>query len=624
MTEFGGYRARPWVRWYAAGVPEEVHVPDIAVPQLLDDAARDFPRRRAVAFLGRTMTYRALLSAVDRFAAALSGIGVRKGDRVALILPNCPQNVIAFFAALRLGAVVVQHNPLYTPPELHHQLADSEATVAVVYDGAYERIDEARPGTMLRHVVVTSLAEYLPTGKRLALRLPFEGIREKREQLVARLPRNAQVLHFAELLHSAGTPARQVPIMPERDLALLQYTGGTTGVPKGAMLTHRNLVANAYQAAAWDPGMRRGAERTLAVLPIFHVYGLTMCLTLNMLAAGTLVLLPTFDLGLVFGAIDKWQPTVFPGVPPMYDQIARSRRTGKHDMRAIRACLSGAMRLRPDTVDKFERATGTQLVEGYGLTESSPVALANPLDGNARPGAIGVPVPSTDMRIADLSEPSKDVPIGVAGELCVRGPQVFCGYWKQPGETATMLRDGWLHTGDVAVMDHQGFVTIVDRKRDVILASGFSIFPSEVEDVLAEHPAVQECAVVGVSNAYRGETVMAFVVLQPDRQVSEDDLRDFCAQRLVAYKVPALFEFRAELPHNILGKVLRRMLRDEHEQARRQVMEQDGATQLLEPLPTTPNGASPLVEELERLARLHESGALTDAEFQTAKTRLLG
>jgi long-chain acyl-CoA synthetase len=615
------------------------------------------------------MTYRALVDAVDRFAGALRGLGVGKGDRVALILPNCPQNVIAFFAVLRLGAVVVQHNPLYTAPELHHQLSDSGATVAIVYDGAYSRLEQARQGTDVQHLIVTSLADYLPSGKRLALLLPFGSVREKREQLVTALPSDADVLKFGELLDHPGRPVRQVPVTPERDLALLQYTGGTTGLPKGAMLTHRNLVANAYQATGWDPDMQRGQETVLAVLPIFHVYGLTTCLTLNMLAAGTLVLLPTFDLGLLFKAIDKWKPTVFPGVPPMYDQIVRSRRTGRHDLRSIRTCVSGAMRLPPETVDKFERVTGGRLVEGYGLTESSPVALANPLNENARPGTIGVAVPGTDVRIADPDDPTHDVPFGVAGELCVRGPQVFDGYWQQPEESASMLRDGWLRTGDIAVMDQDGFVTLVDRKRDVILASGFSVFPSEIEDVLAEHPAVEACAVAGVPHFYRGETVKAFVVVRTGQQVTENELHDFCSARLVAYKVPARFEFRDDLPRNILGKVLRRVLRAEHEAARRGVVppeggyvvdetptslvsethgvwqRHDGADPLeatgtfempkldgppapvLSPTPNgvngNSNGGAGLVDELERLTRLRTAGALTDAEFQAAKARLL-
>src|SRR5579859_6856262 len=656
MTDSGGYSARVWRRWYAPGVIERVNVPDIALTQLLYDAAEEFPRRKALAFLGRTMTYRALADAVDRFAIALSDLGVCKGDRVALILPNCPQNVIAFFAALRIGAVVVQHNPLYTAPEFHHQLSDSGASVAIVYDGAYERLAEAKTGTDLKHVIVTSLADYLPSGKRLALHLPFGSVRQKREHLVAELPPDADVLQFSQLLASAKGEVPGVHIMPGEDLALLQYTGGTTGLPKGAMLTHRNLVANAYQASAWDPDMHRGQETILAALPIFHVYGLTMCLTMNMLTAGTLVLLPTFDLDLLFKAIDKWKPSVFPGVPPMYDLIVRSRRTNRHDLRSIRTCVSGAMRLPPETIKRFEQLTGGRLVEGYGLTESSPVALANPLNENARPGTIGVPLPGTEMRIVDVDDPQREVPIDTPGELCVRGPQVFSGYWNQRDETAEMLSaDGWLHTGDVAILDQDGFVTLVDRKRDVILASGFSIFPSEIEDVLCEHHAVAECAIVGVPHFYRGETVKAYIVLHDGSIATEDELRAFCAYKLVAYKVPTQFEFRTELPKNILGKVLRRVLRAEHEEAHARVaahhehvaahqehaaVEDVMATTVLPSVevaalaeadaaeahayvadpPATSGG---FIDALERLVHLHSLGELTDDEFHAAKARLL-
>ena len=629
MDAAADYGSRPWLQWYSPGVPKQVAVPDVALTQLLEDAVRDFPRRTALAFLGRTMSYRALGDAVERLAGALHGLGVRKGDRVALILPNCPQNVIAFFAVLRLGAVVVSHNPLYTPSELRHQLSDSGATVAIVYDGAYSRLAAARPETELRHVVVTSLAEYLPSGKRLALRLPFAGIREKREQLITELPPDADVLDFARLLHTPAGTAPGVELNPERDLALLQYTGGTTGLPKGAMLTHRNLVSNAHQACAWDPDVERGGETVLAALPIFHVYGLTMCLTMPILTASTIVLLPTFELGLMFSAIDKWRPTVFPGVPPMYDQIVRSRRTGRHDLRSIRTCVSGAMRLPPEIVEGFAKVTGGRLVEGYGLTESSPVALANPLDHNARPGTIGVPLPSTDVRVADPDDPAREVPIGTPGELCIKGPQVFRGYWRQSRESQAMLRNGWLHTADIATMDHDGFVTIIDRKRDVILASGFSIFPSEIEDVLEQHPAVDSCAVVGVSHFYRGETVKAFVVLADGTKADEDELHQFCAARLAAYKVPSSFEFRQDLPRNMIGKVLRRVLRDEYEAVRARTVHDAPIIATPEPAlepapePAASNGAG-LVDELERLVRLRDGGALTDEEFAAAKARLLG
>ncbi|HEX6935182.1 MAG TPA: AMP-binding protein [Actinomycetes bacterium] len=558
------YADRPWLRFYPEGVPRDVHVPDVPVTALLDDAARAFPDRPALTYFGRTLTYRELHDEVGRFAGVLAGLGVAKGDRVALVLPNCPQNVIAFFATLRLGAVAVQHNPLYTEPELRHQLADSGAIVAVVYDGAYARVTAVRPDTALQQVVVTSLVDYLPSWKQRLLRLPLRRAREKRARLVTPLPPGEDVPDFAELLAASTRGPAQTSLDPVADLAALQYTGGTTGLPKGAMLTHRNLVANAYQTRAWDPGISEGYETTLGVLPLFHVYGLTLGLMTTMLSAGRLVLMPTFDLQMVLEAVSREKPSIFPGVPPMYSQVNDAAAEGDHDLRSVRTCVSGAMRLPPATVDEFQQLTGGRLVEGYGLTETSPVALCNPLNRNARAGTVGLPVPSTDARVVDERDPDVVVPPGTAGELALRGPQVFAGYWGHAGDTAAMLRDGWILTGDVVTMSPDGFFTIIDRKRDVILASGFSIFPSEVEDAVCEHPDIAECVVVGVPDPYRGETVKAYVVPRPGTWLVADQVQDHCAERLAAYKVPKLVEVRDELPRNIIGKPLRRVLREQH------------------------------------------------------------
>jgi long-chain acyl-CoA synthetase len=564
------YDERPWLRWYPQGVPHDVDVPEVPLTHLLDESARRFGRRPAVEFLGRSLTYKRLVGYVDRFAAALADLGVRRGDRVALVLPNSPQAVITFYAVLRLGAVVVQHNPLYTVHELRHQLVDSGCRVVVCYDGVYARIAEAREGTAVRDVVVTSLADFLPRLKRRLLDLPVSSAREKREKLVTPLPDDADVTDFVQALTDTPGPHRQVPVDAD-DVALLQYTGGTTGLPKGAMLTHRNLVANAYQTRSWDHRIVDGEESTLAVLPLFHVYGLTLCLTTSLAAGGTLVLLPTFDPDLVLDAVRKHRPTIFPGVPPMYAKLLEHPRLDKYDLKSIRTCVSGAMRLAPEVVDAFEEATGGHLVEGYGLTESSPVALANPLNANARAGTVGLPLPGTEARVVDehASDPDRVVEPGLAGELAVRGPQVFPGYWGQPSESASMLRDGWLLTGDIAVMSPAGYFTVIDRKRDVINASGFSIFPSEIEDALLEHPSIAECAVVGVPDAYRGETVKAYVVSRPGTVLTLSEVEQYCAERLAAYKTPKLVEFREELPRNMLGKVLRRVLREEHKSRQR-------------------------------------------------------
>ncbi|MBV9793068.1 MAG: AMP-binding protein [Actinobacteria bacterium] len=559
------YDTRPWLRYYPAGVPAGADFPDAPLTSVLDDSAARYPRRTALVFLGRKVSYQDLAEQVDRFADALRGLGVHHGDRVATVLPNCPQAVIAFFGTLRRGAVIVQNNPLYTTAELHAQLADSGAKVVVVFDRAYETVAAALPGTNVEHVIVTSLTEYLPAAKRLALRLPLRQARAKRAELTADLPPDLDdyPLRFAEVMADARPRPIPVQINPARDLAALQYTGGTTGTPKGAMLTHANLLANAHQTAAWDPGYVPGQEVTLAVLPLFHVFGLTLGLTTTMLIGGTVVLVPKFDLDLVLAEIKDNRPTILPGVPPIYQQIAESPAAGSAHLDSIRTCVSGAMKLRRETVDSFRRATGAQVVQGYGMTETAPVLMANPLNGNARHVSVGVPMPGTMARIVSETDPSQVLEVGQAGELLVHGPQVFAGYWNQPRETAEVLSNGWLRTGDIAMMSPDGFFTLIDRKRDVVILDGLNVYPSEVEEVLNSHPGVKESAVIGVPDTRRGERVAAYVVLVPGLAPSRDELLRYCAERLAAYKVPSEITARDDLPHNMIGKVLRRVLRDE-------------------------------------------------------------
>jgi long-chain acyl-CoA synthetase len=558
------YDEKPWLRFYPTGVPRNVDLPNVPLTRLLDDSAARFPGRTALAFFGRRVSYRQVVRQVDRFAGALRRFGVHKGDRVALILPNCPQQIIAFYGTLRRGAVVVMHNPLYTAAELHHQLADSGARVVIVLDRIYGTVAEALPGTHVEHVIVTSLVEYLPWMKRLLLRLPLQRVRKLRAELSTPVPEDADVIPFRDVMTKERERHQQVPIDPAFDLAALQYTGGTTGRPKGAMLTHRNLVANAYQTVAWDPGIRPGHEVTLAVVPLFHVFGLTMCLTSTLLAGGTVVLVPRFELGMVLDAVRKWKPTIFPGVPPIYQQLASAPEARKAGVGNIRTCVSGAMKLPRETVDALYKSTGARVIQGYGLTETSPVALANPLDGNARHVSVGVPLPGTEARIVGEDDVGRTVPVGEAGELMVRGPQVFAGYWKQQAETSEVLRSGWIRTGDIAVMSPDGFFTLIDRKRDVIIVDGFNVYPSEIENVLAGHPAVQDAAVIGVPDVRHGEAIKAYVVARTDmRTPTADELIDFCARQLARHKLPSFIEYRTDLPHNILGKVLRRVLRDE-------------------------------------------------------------
>ncbi|HEU5331922.1 MAG TPA: AMP-binding protein [Actinocrinis sp.] len=538
-------------------------IPDVPVTRLLDDAAKRFGRRTALVYFGREISYARLLKLADLFADGLAALGVRRGDRVALILPNCPQFTIAWFAVLRIGAVAVPFNPLYTADEMRHQLRNSGATVAIAFDQSYDRVERILADTRVEHVVLTSLTEYLPRRLRFALRLPLRRAREAKEKLTAQVPEDAPVLGWRDVFDRATGPRPQTRVNPERDLAALLYTGGTTGRPKGAMLTHRNLVANVHQVTAWDPRLAPGKDVAIGVLPGFHAYGLIFALT-AVLNGATTVQLPTFDLELLFRATRKLRPTIFPGVPPIYSQMLAADHKALRQFKTLRSCISGAMRLPSETVDEFKEVTGCQLVEGYGLTESSPVVSCNPIGVNARPGTVGVPLPNTDVMIIDEHDGVREMRPGEAGELTVQGPQIFAGYWHEPDDTALMLRDGWLHTGDIAVMSPDGFLTIIDRKRDVIIASGFSVFPSEIEDVLTALPAVKEAAVVGVPDPYRGETVLACVVLKEGAHATEHEIIEHCQEHLAAYKVPKVVEFRTQLPHNIIGKVLRRLVRDEY------------------------------------------------------------
>jgi long-chain acyl-CoA synthetase len=413
-------------------------------------------------------------------------------------------------------------------------------------------------------VIVTSIIDYLPRRQQLLLKLPISKARTKRAEISAVVPKSADVRQFTELLAHSPGPARQTPVDPSTDLALLQYTGGTTGLSRGARLTHANLVSNAYQCRLWFTGANSGQERTLAVLPLFHAYGLTLCLGLTVLLAGNLILLPRFDLELTFEAIDKWRPTLFPGVPPIYKAMVDSPDVGKHDLRSIKECVSGAMKLPVEVAAAFEQITGGRLVEGYGMTEASPVTHANPLTGTRRSGMIGIPIPGTRARIVDQDDPTVPMPVGEPGELVVSGPQVMQGYWNptDAGETSaeTFTPDGYLRTGDIAVMDADGWFAVVDRKKELIIAGGFNIYPSEIEEVLYTLVGVADCVVVGVPDAYRGETVKAYIVLQPGATLTEADVTTHCAERLTAYKVPKQVEFRDSLPRTLVGKVLRRVL----------------------------------------------------------------
>jgi long-chain acyl-CoA synthetase len=557
--------ATPWLDSYPPGVPEHVDVPAGNLARLLADAARDFPSAPALHFQGRTVSYAQLAEQAWRFAGALAGLGVGKGTKVGLILPNCPQAVIAFFGALRLGAVVVQNNPLYTERELGHQLGDAGVEVVVCLDLAYERVKAVREATAIREVIVTSVLDELPAVKRVIA--PYT---KKGKAAAQAIGRDEPVRRWRDLVATATTRADEAEVDPESDLALLQYTGGTTGLSKGVMLSHANLRSNVEQVRAWFPDADPGREVMMAVLPFFHVYGLTVCLLFGVRIGAALVLMPRFDLEQVLAAVDRHRPTLFPGVPTMYVAINNAVAKGGHDLSSVKACLSGAAPLPLEVAERFERYSGGRLVEGYGLSECSPVALANPIYGKRKAGTIGMPLPDTRARVVDSTDPDRTVPTGEAGELAINGPQVMRGYWNRPEESAQVLREGWLLTGDMAVMDEEGYFQIVDRKKDLIIAGGYNVYPREVEEVLYEHPKILEVCVAGVPDSYRGEMVKAFVVLRPGEEATTDEIRGFAKERLAAYKVPRAVEFREELPKTLIGKVLRRALVEEEQERAKQ------------------------------------------------------
>lgn len=555
------YASRPWSTSYAEGVPLEIDEPSQTLPEMLAASVARYGKKTALEFFGAPTTYRELGDQVSRAAEGLRRLGVRAGDRVALVLPNSPQHVVAFYAALRLGAIVIEHNPLYTPRELRHQFEDHGARFAIVWDKLADTVAEFPADLALEKIISVDITTALPFAKRLALRLPVAKAKAAREQLTS-APRSKRPQAWEKLL-THGTLSRKHPGPVLDDIALLQYTSGTTGSPKGAVLTHSNLRANAMQGRAWVPGLRDGEETFYGVLPLFHAYGLTLCLTFAMSIGAKLVLFPKYDLELVAAAAKKSPPTFLPAVPPIYDQLARAAARGTLDLSTVRFAISGAMSLPVATVDRWEAATGGLLVEGYGMTESSPVALGNPIGPSRRPGTVGVPFPSTDIRVVDPEDPTVDRPLGEPGELLLRGPQVFQGYWNRPYDTAaTLLDGGWLRTGDIASVSPDGFVTIVDRLKEIIITGGFNVSPSEVEDVLTSHPDIAGAAVVALPKSSGGEDVAAAIVLRDGVHVEPDAIRDFCKARLAAYKVPRRVVVVDDLPRSLIGKVQRREVRE--------------------------------------------------------------
>ncbi|MBI3521602.1 MAG: long-chain fatty acid--CoA ligase [Chloroflexi bacterium] len=551
--------SRPWTKHYDLTVPATIDYPDAPLHAILEDSAREHTNATATIFFGAVRTYRSLQRDVAFLSGSLRRLGVKKGDRVAIMLPNCPQFVIAFFATLRLGAVVVPCNPLYTAREIQYQLADSGAETIVVLSRLYPVIKAARAGTKLRNVIVANIKDEMPPLKRTL----FTLLKEKKGGHRTHWQGDPGAVAFKDLLVYDGEPV-SAPVSPS-DLAVLQYTGGTTGVPKGAMLSHRALVANTLQCRAWFTNLRDGRDNLMAVMPLFHVYGLTVAMDLAIQAAAGLILEPQYELKQVLEDIQKWKPKIFPGAPRIYNAINLSPLSAKYDLRSIEACISGSAPLLRETARRFRELTGGHLVEGYGLTEAAPVTHCNPIfgEGRQKEGSIGIPFPDVDSKIMDLETGQREVPVGEIGELVLRGPQLMDGYYERPDETAQAIRGGWLYTGDIARVDEDGYVFIVDRKKELIIVSGFNVYPREVEEALARHPAVAEGAAIGIPHPLKGEEVKAYVVLKPGMSASADELITFLRGEVAPFKVPKEIEFREALPKTLIGKVLRRQLAEE-------------------------------------------------------------
>ncbi|OYD08338.1 long-chain-fatty-acid--CoA ligase [Paludifilum halophilum] len=550
-------KEKVWFRHYPESIPATLEYPDVPITYYLEKAAADFPDLEAIHFMGKRMTYRQLLEDVYRLAQSLRELGVQKGERVSIMLPNSPQSVISYYAVLLLGGIVVQTNPMYKERELEHQLKDSGAETVICLDQVYHQVAKVKTSTSVKQVIVTSIKDYLPFPKNW-----LYPLKVKKEGMDIDIPYGEGIHSFSQLLKKALSEPVPSQVDSLDEVALLQYTGGTTGLPKGAMLTHRNILVNVIQCNAWMYKGKRGQEKSLGIVPLFHVYGMTVMMNYSVYLAATMILMPRFDAEETLKLIQKERPTLFPGAPTIYVALINHPKISEYDLSSIHACLSGSAPLPLMVQEEFEKRIGGRLVEGYGLTESSPVTHANPIWDRRKNGSIGLPWPDTDCRIVDPST-GEEVAEGEMGVLQVRGPQVMKGYWNQEEETSKTIRDGWLHTGDIGTMDEEGYFYIMDRQKDMIIAGGFNIYPREVEEVLYDHPGVQEAAVVGVPDPYRGETVKAFVVLKPDHSLTEEELQVYCREKLANFKVPRLYEFRDELPKTTVGKVLRRVLAEE-------------------------------------------------------------
>lgn len=554
--------AMPWSVRYPSNVDWHSDVSSESMPALLDRQAERYGERNCINFLGRITSYQEVANLSDRMAKGLQELGVGKGDRVGLFLPNTPYAVIAFYGVLKAGGIVVNFNPLYADEEVRKQIDDSGVKVMVTLDlkMMLPKLQRMLGRAPLEKIVVCSMSDALPFPKSQLFRV------FKRSE-IARIPDSAEILSYDSVTDNDGNYERR-PLDVLKDIAVLQYTGGTTGVPKGAMLTHANIAVNARQVAMWDGEPADHQERVLGVLPLFHVFAMTVVMNAAIVVAAEMILLPRFDVITTLKTIQKNKPTQFPGVPTLFNAIDQEPTADKYDLSSINICISGGAPLPLKVKHAFESRTGCKLVEGYGLSESSPVAACNPVEGVNKEGSIGVPLPQTYLEIRSLDDPDKIMPTGESGEVCILGPQVMAGYWNRPDETARTVRNGRLHTGDIGYMDEDGFTFIIDRLKDLIICSGYNVYPRTIEEAIYRHPAVAEVTVVGVPDDYRGEAPKAFIRLKDDQQMDPDALKAFLKDKISPIEMPQEVEFRDELPKTMIGKLSKKELVAEEQEKR--------------------------------------------------------
>ena len=559
-TETDAQARYPWLKSYPAGVQWDQSFVARSVPDILAASIARYGTRTCTNFLGKTLTYSEIGRLVDRTAAGLQKLGVGKGTKVGLFMPNCPTYIVYYYATLKAGGTVVNYNPLYSQDELSFQIRDSDTELMVTLDlrVLFDKIEALMQAGALKRSIVASFAALLPSAKSVLFRL-FRG---KELADFSRSPVAGRILHDADIQADVGS-LRAPAIDPSEDVAVLQYTGGTTGTPKGAMLTHANISINCQQGAAWATNLQSGKERALAALPFFHVFAMTTVMNFALQEGSEIVIMPRFVLDDAMKLIDKAKPTVMPGVPTMFIAMLNHPKLKSFDLSSLKYCVSGGAPLPVDVKERFEGLTGCKIVEGYGLTEASPSVTCNPVEGATKAGSIGQPLPGTIVSLRDLADPSKEVAPGEKGEICVKGPQVMKGYWKRPDETANQFVGDYLRTGDVATMDADGFIYIVDRIKDLIICSGYNVYPRNIEEAIHTHPAVEEVTVIGIKDAYRGEAPKAFIKLKSGETATETDILKHLESRLSKIEMPKEIEFRAELPKTMIGKLSKKELKAE-------------------------------------------------------------